>query len=237
MRTALKWLVICAACCPAVARADAIDELIKQLKHTDSDLRREAAKKLGEMGSEAQKAGPALVTAVKGDKDLFVRRFAARALGEVGADPKSAVPALSSLLKEDTKELTEAAIGSLGKMGEAAVPALVQVLKKQDADPKKKDKGNKKAPATPDRTAFLRAKAVNALGELGSAAKSAVPALIDALKDASIRADAATALGNIGPAAKDAVPVLREAVGGKGNKRDKAFKDAVNQAIQKIEKG
>lgn len=237
MRTAFKWFVVCAVFCPAVARADAVDELIKQLKNTDSDLRREAAKKLAEMGTEAKKAGPALVMAVKSDKDLFVRRFAAQALGEVGADPKTAVPALSALLKEDTKELTEAAIGALGKLGEPAVPALVQALKKKDADPKKKEKGNKKGPATPNRSAFLRAKAAVALGEIGSAAKSAVPALIDALKDASIRADVAIALGNIGSAAKEAVPALREAVAGKGNKKDKAFKDAVNQAIKKIEKG
>ncbi len=52
-----------------------------------------------------------------------------------------------------------------------------------------------------------------------------------------MRIDAATALGNIGPAARDAVPALKEAMTGKGNKKDKAFKDAVNQAIRKIEKG
>src|SRR5262245_40876767 len=50
MRAALKWLVVCAVCCPAAARADAVDDLIKELKNTDSDLRRAAAKKLGEMG-------------------------------------------------------------------------------------------------------------------------------------------------------------------------------------------
>src|SRR5436189_671311 len=98
MRAALKWLVVCAACCPAAARADAVDDLIKELKNSDSDLRRAAARKLGEMGADARKAGPALVTALKSDKDLFVRRFAAQALGEVGAEPKTAVPALSALL-------------------------------------------------------------------------------------------------------------------------------------------
>src|SRR5438045_7135993 len=85
----------------APAKADEndaqIDALIKQLKSPDSDMRREAAKKLGELGKDAKKAGPALVTALKNDKDLFVRRFAAQGVGEVGADPKLAVPALSAL--------------------------------------------------------------------------------------------------------------------------------------------
>src|SRR5207249_1164290 len=154
----------------------------------------------------------------------FVRRFAAQGLGEVGADPKLAVPALSALLKEDKKELTEAAITSLGKMGRPAVPALMDALKNKEGTNKPK-KGDKKAPKPADRTAFLRAKAAQALGEIGAPAKDAVPALIDALKDASIRADAATALGNIGPDAKSAVSALRDAVGAKGNKKDKSFKD------------
>src|SRR5437879_2576594 len=116
MKTLGKWLLLCAVCLTAPsARADendaAIDALIKQLKNPDSDMRREAAKKLGELGMDAKKAGPALATALKTDKDLFVRRFAAQSLGLVGADPKLAVPALSALLKEDMKELTDAAIG------------------------------------------------------------------------------------------------------------------------------
>jgi HEAT repeat protein len=236
MRKLLACLVLCAAGVTARADDAMVDALIKQLTDPDSDMRRGAAKKLAELGKDAQTAGPALITAAKTDKDLFVRRFATQALGEVGADPKTAVPALSALLKEDVKELTEAAIGSLGKMGAAAVPALADVLKAKSTTAKPK-KGDKKTPATPDRTAFLRAKAAQMLGEMGADAKPAVPALIGALKDTAIRIDAATALGNIGPAAKDAVSALKEATTGKGNKKDKGFKNAVNEAIRKIEKG
>jgi HEAT repeat protein len=241
MKTLGKWLLACAICLTGSAlRADEndaqIDSLIKQLKSPDSDMRREAAKKLGELGPDAKKAGPGLVTALKTDKDLFVRRFAAQSLGQVEADPKLAVPALATLLKEDSKELTEAAITSLGKMGSAAVPALTGALKSKDGTNKPK-KADKKAPKPVDHTAFLRAKAAQALGELGAEAKTAVPALIDALKDTSIRNDAVAALGNIGPAAKDAVSALRELTTGKGAKKDKGLKSAVNEAIKKIEKG
>src|SRR5207237_2079692 len=121
-----------------------VDGLLKELQSPDSDLRRAAAKRLGELKADAKATGPALVNAVKNDKDLFVRRFAAQALGEVGADPKAAVPALSALLKENTKELSDAALHSLGKMGSAAVPALVEALKKDTTA--KKEKGNKKDP-------------------------------------------------------------------------------------------
>ncbi len=236
-----KWLLVCAiALTGSAGHADendaAIDALIKQLKSPDSDMRREAAKKLGELGKDARKAGPALVTALKSDKDLYVRRFAAQSLGEIEADPKLAVPPLAALLKEDMKELTDAAITSLGKMGEPAVSALTDALKNKEGT-KKPKKGDKKAPKATDRTAFLRAKAAQALGTIGPDAKAAVPALIEALKDTSIRNDAVVALGNIGPDAKDAVPALREAITGKGNKKDKGFKEAVNQAIKKIEKG
>ncbi len=152
MRHFLTAIILCSAC--VAARADendaAVDALIKQLKSPDSDMRREAAKKLGEMGKDARKAGPALVAAVKNDKDLFVRRFAAQSLGDVGADPKLAVPALSALLKDSAQELNEAAIGALGKMGKDGVPALAEVLKKKETKPEKK--GDKKTPKAPDRS-------------------------------------------------------------------------------------
>src|SRR5690242_14914360 len=112
MKTLGKWLLACTICLTGSAlRADEndafVDALIKQLKSPDSDMRRQAATKLGEIGKEAKNAGPALVTAIKTDKDLFVRRFSAQSLGQVEADPKLAVPALAALLKEDSKELTE----------------------------------------------------------------------------------------------------------------------------------
>jgi HEAT repeat protein len=234
MKTLLRCLVLGAACCVAgAAQAADVTKLVADLKNTDSDVRRAAAKELAEMGPDAKPAAPALLDALKKDKDLFVRRFAAQALGEVGADPKTAVPALAAVLKEDDKkELVEAAVTSLGKMGAPAVPPLIDALKNKPAEPKKK---GKKAPAAPDSTAFVRTKAAEALGNIGPKAKAAVPALAEALRDPSVRTEAAVALGNIGPDAKGAVSALQDAAKAKGNKKDKAFKEAVNDAIKKIQ--
>src|SRR5262249_52379078 len=93
MRNLLACLVVGVVCAAAGAEGE-VDGLLKELQSPDSDLRRAAARRLGELKAEAKAAAPALVNAVKNDKDLFVRRFAAQALGEVGADPKTAVPAL-----------------------------------------------------------------------------------------------------------------------------------------------
>ncbi|HKI37754.1 MAG TPA: HEAT repeat domain-containing protein [Gemmataceae bacterium] len=234
MKTLLRGLVLGVACCvAAAAQAADVTKLVADLKSNDSDVRRAAAKGLAEMGPDAKPAAPALITALKNDKDLFVRRFAAQALGEVEADPKTAVPALSAVLKEeDKKELVEAAVTSLGKMGQPAVPPLIDALKNKAAAP---NKDKKKGPAPADPTAFVRTKAAEALGNIGPKAKAAVPALTDALRDANVRTEAAIALGNIGPDAKDAVPALQDAAKAKGNKKDKGFKQAVNDAVKKIQ--
>jgi hypothetical protein len=65
-----------------------------------------------------------------------------------------------------------------------------------------------------DSSAWTRYLAAKALGELGPAAKKAVPALARAVADEheSVRAQAAYALGEIGPEAKGAVLALRRAL-------------------------
>lgn len=57
------------------------DELIKDLKHKDSSVRRHAIEMLGIMGDE--KAVDALIPMLK-DRDRFVRQEAVTALGKIG---------------------------------------------------------------------------------------------------------------------------------------------------------
>jgi len=57
------------------------EELIKDLKHKDSSVRRHAVEMLGIIGDE--KAVDALILVLK-DRDRFVRQEAVTALGKIG---------------------------------------------------------------------------------------------------------------------------------------------------------
>jgi HEAT repeat protein len=196
----------------AAAAAD-VDALVKQLKSSDPDTRRAAAKALGEVGPDARPAITALTSALS-DKDLFVRRFAAQALGEIGPDARSAVKPLTEALKDPKKEVVAAAATALGKIG-AVEPLAAFVL-----DGK--------------RDVAARRKAVEALGAMKAEAKSAVPELTKALKDKDLRIEAADALGEIGPEASSALKELEAIAASK--ERDRNFKKSVNDAIGKIKK-
>lgn len=230
------FLAVLIVCCSAgTALADDVATLIKQLESKDSDVRRAAVKSLAAKKKEAGSAAPALVKALKEDRDLYVRRFAAQALGEIGADPAVAGPALTEAARSNRREIADAALTSLGKLGPGAVPALVEVLKKREVRGGK-PKGKSREPVH-DASATLRAKAAQALGNLGPDAREAVPALIEALQDPDVRTDAATALGNIGPDAKEAISALTEISQNKSGKKDKSFQAAVKEALTKIRKG
>jgi HEAT repeat protein len=217
MKTLVRFALVClVGCLAGRVWAEDVRGLVTQLKSRDVDARRKAATALAEAGPDAKPAVPSLITALK-DQDLYVRRFAAQALGKIGPDAKSAVPALSKALKDDQKQVAEAAAEALGKIRVSAVRPLADAVK---------DKGNETA---------VRRKAIEALGGMGAEAKSAVPVLTDALKDRDIQVDAATALGDIGPDAKSAVQALTEVTKLKGGKKNKAFKKAAADALQKIQ--
>ena len=75
-----------------------------------------------------------------------------------------------------------------------------------------------------DKDVRVRNAAAFVLGQIGPAAKDAVPALSEALKDKEgyVRRAAVSALGRIGPAAKDAVPALMVALKHK-NRRVRSY--------------
>ena len=195
-----------------------VERLIKELQDPDSDVRSIAAVTLGEIGSEAKDAVPALIQLLQDqDAEGFVRANAALALREIGPEAKDAVPALIQALQDQDKYVRRDAAGALGKIGTPGaikvakdryraivtlgwigskdeVPALIEALQNEDKD--------------------VRVNAAVTLREIVS--EDAVPALIQALQgqDEWVRVNAAWALGEIGESAKDAVPALLQALQG-----------------------
>jgi HEAT repeat protein len=214
------------------AQAAPVDDLIAELKDSDPDVRRAAAKKLSESGPEARAAAPALLAALK-DKDFFVRRFAARAVGKVGADPKDAVGPLVALLNDENekKVVQEAAAQSLGKMGPGGVPALLAAVK------------------NPNREEVVRKRAAVALGEIGPDARSAVADLTEMLAGRTrkagkplppanlgeVRTEVVTALGHIAGAADDAALAVLDDIAHDRNNQDPDLRRAARAAIARIE--
>jgi HEAT repeat protein len=224
----LLGVVGMALCLTFSALAADVEGLIKQLKDTDNDARRAAAKALADAGGDARVAAPALARAVTNDRDMFVRRYAAMALGEIGAEPREVVPALAKALDDKRKEVQEAAAVALGKMGGAAVRPLVAVVKDGNREPE------------------VRRKAVESLGALGSEARPAVGVLVDALKGGGgggkkmanaddIRIEVVIALGNIAsPGDKEVIAALQNMTDKK--QRDRTLKKAATDALAKLKK-
>ena len=77
-------------------------ELIKDLKHKDSSVRRHAIEMLGIMGDE--KAVDALILVLK-DKNRFVRQEAIAALGKIGGE--RLVEPLAQALEEEKDEFVQ----------------------------------------------------------------------------------------------------------------------------------
>jgi HEAT repeat protein len=210
----------------AVPGAD-VDDLIKQLQSNDAEVRRMAAKELGEGGADSEAAVPALMKALK-DRDTFVRRFSAQALGEIGADASPAVFALAAALDDPKKEVQSAAAHALGKLGPSGVETLIGIVRDDSNDP------------------MLRLLVIDVLGKLGPAGHSAVPTLTNLLKPATsknskkkappedFRIPAAIALGSLAKASDTQTIAALEAFTAKKAKAPRPLKQAANQALQKI---
>ncbi|MFL5339069.1 MAG: HEAT repeat domain-containing protein, partial [Gemmataceae bacterium] len=139
-----------------------VSKLIKDLGHRDRKVRARAAKALGDLGTPAQEAVPALIDVLR-DKEPEVKAPAAQALAQIGP---AAIPALRRELgDEDSRVRPWAAIalGLMGPDGAKAVPDLLEVLKDKDA--------------------VLKVNAMRALGAIGPQARAAIPALTDLGKE------------------------------------------------------
>jgi HEAT repeat protein len=122
---------------------------------------------LAEYKSAARAAVPRLIELLQSDPDTGVRWGAARTLGKIGPDAKPATDALIKALKDENGTLREHAAEALGEIGaEVAVPDLTALL--DDPDPR------------------VRRDSVRSLGQLGAAAKPAIPKIQKLLQDAEL---------------------------------------------------
>ncbi len=188
--------------------------VLRDQASTDAQ-RREAAVMLGCFGSEAKAAAPDLIDAVRKGQ---LRPEALAALVSIGAGAEATVPLLVDQMKRNggwlgvgpglgTFHHAGSMMGALPCIGAPIVPALRDLLDH------------------PDPTQRLNA--AYALGEIGPAARAAVPALIRAMGRREDGQDefleyAVRALGRIGPEARAAVPALHRLLGERNDVFDHA---------------
>ncbi len=209
----------------AEARA-AIPGLTALLKDSDVEVRREAARALAKMGPEGRAAVPLLIQDLKrrGPQGLPFLYDATVALEEIGAPAKEAVDPLLDVLTTGDPWLHTYAIHTLGRIGpeaRAAVTPLHRRLNDKNVfvrveaagalwriDPRQEGVLPVLIAALDDPKGF--AAAAEALAEIGTAARPAVPSLVRMLKDTDERWSAgANALGRLGIPAPEALPLLK----------------------------
>ena len=231
----------------ATYQGKTLSQWIALTKDKDKKVRSDAASALGEFGSEAKIAVPALTELLK-DEDQRVQYAAALAIRHFGTEAKAAVPAITVLLRDKDWHIRWAAASALWDMGpeaKTAVPALSDLLKDKESSIRFAaalalgNIGTEAKTAIPaltellkDAEPWVRQVAAMVLGRIGPAARAAVPVLTDLLKDKvlGVRCAAAWALGNIGPEAKTAVPTLTELL----KEKNVAVQRAVSEALEQI---
>jgi HEAT repeat protein len=191
-----------------------VDVLLDILQTGDEQSRREAISSIGELGSRASAAVPALIriiTTVDGDPSVSM---AITAVGKIGPAAEKAIPALTHKLGKDdgTSMISMDALAQLGPIAKSAVPRLKACLDSPSA--------------------FHRIRAAAALSKIDGRAQPHLRVIIDCLKDknATVRGTAVSALGDLGPAAAIAVPALKAVL----DDERLGMERQVRQALRKI---
>lgn len=195
--------------------------LLPLLKDENATARQNAVNILWRCGN---KGVPQVLEALK-DKNTLVRVAAVRSLHQMNADSKISFPALVEALEDESPAVRLNAASALSRFGTQALPNLSLALK--DKDP------------------AVRRYTVLALQELRGSPKAVLPLLVQAQTDdsAQVRAATAEALGSFGPTAvphlldalkdKDEV-VWKQAV--ESLKKMKAYPQPVVRALSEATK-
>ncbi|QDT42021.1 putative phycocyanin operon protein Z [Gimesia alba] len=181
------------------AQSPDIDSLILQLKGENEDQQALAAHQLGELGSNAKSAVPALIQVVK-TGSVASRSEAIIALGKIGPDSAAAVPELTKILRSYSIILKYNTLQALRQIGPASKPAIKQIV-----------------PLMESNNTYLNVAAARAVASIDpdnkENLKQAIKVLLDGL-DVSmneVRSDAATGLAEIGePAVKPLLETLKK---------------------------
>jgi HEAT repeat protein len=194
-------------------------EMQTGLKDADGEVRSIAATAIGNLGSKAEAAIPALIAQMGKDSNKEARETAARALGRIGkAAPtnRTAIKPLQQASADDADPVTRTvALGALAMM-EEDVPAQITALRK----------------FLHHEEALVRMKASHALGMIGTVAKAAAPEILEVLEketDGHRRGYIARALGNTGD--PNSLPALQKAL---KKETDSAAQGEMRGAIQKL---
>jgi HEAT repeat protein len=204
-----------------------VTEWIKVLKTGGAADREKALRALGEMGTKAEAAVPALIAVIQSkDARYLEHKGALAALGKIG---KPAIAPLIGIMTDPkTKTVARAVVSdALGQVGADAIPELVKLLKHENVDVRYwgavaighvGPKGKKAVEALCavltstdlDADHYIRFGVARALGRIGLNAKGAIPHLAKMVRDDEMSGfEACAALAKIGP---DAVPALIEGV-------------------------
>lgn len=181
-----------------------------------------ALRAIGRFGPKAAAAVPSLIAALD-DGSERVQSLAIAALEQIGPDAAAAAPALVGKLGDERfvsafgipgPPPTHRAVEALVAIGPAAVPGLIGALGGDSQE--------------------IRIWATRALGELGPAARPAVPALARLLKERGFDdgESAAKALGAIGPSASEAIPTIHSVLDALGP--DDGHAGVLLEALDKI---
>lgn len=171
---------------PESTKQQVFQALAKAVNNRSCFVRSTVMSTLGEL-APVDEVLPILIAGLT-DTEADVRQDAAIAIQCFGDEAEPAVPHLINAFWHDIELYAASALGSIGPGAEAAIPSLLKALQQGDED--------------------LKARAAEAIGEIGSDA--AVPTLIELLQqeDAGLRQAAAEALQHLGPVAQAAVPNL-----------------------------
>jgi HEAT repeat protein len=168
------------------AQSDLSVAVLTEILNTDAEWRHrhDAAQALGGMGAAAEAAVPALGTALA-DDNAEVRCESAESLGEIGPAAIAAIPDLQRALEAEHPRLclnVAQALWKIDRRVSEALHVLTDLLKGDDQT-----------------TAYLAARQ---LGEMGAAARAAVPNLLNALQshDSDVRDAALDAIRQVDPA-------------------------------------